>query len=185
MMFCRGPMPAFGGEESRSESSPGEFHPEALAEPDVSVSAHPAPIIRPRKRHKDPSTGLILPAGSSPVGLTNGQDRMTQPLRSTGITPLHHYYELLCPSAPHRYAHSCGTTHLNFSHNISTTGSHVPLKEPETVSRHLYTGHHPASQQAPAGFFPDHATKPGFDAISCCFRCFIGGSLTLVSLFLT
>jgi hypothetical protein len=29
------------------ESSPGEFHPEALEEPDVSVSAHPAPISQP------------------------------------------------------------------------------------------------------------------------------------------
>jgi hypothetical protein len=26
-------------------SSPGESHPQALAEPDVNLSAHPAPII--------------------------------------------------------------------------------------------------------------------------------------------
>ena len=32
------------------ESSPGESHPQALAQPDVNLSAHPAPIIqRPRK----------------------------------------------------------------------------------------------------------------------------------------
>ena len=31
------------------ESSPGGFHPEAHAEPDVSVSTHPAPIIQPEK----------------------------------------------------------------------------------------------------------------------------------------
>ncbi len=31
-------------------------------------------------------------------------------------------------------------------------------KEPETASRHLHTGHHPANQQAPAGLFP--ATQP-------------------------
>ncbi len=30
-------------------SSPGEFHPEALAEPYVNVSAHTAPIIQPGK----------------------------------------------------------------------------------------------------------------------------------------
>jgi len=29
-------------------SSPGEFHPEALSEPDVNLSAHPAPIIQPQ-----------------------------------------------------------------------------------------------------------------------------------------
>ena len=30
-------------------SSPGEFHPEALAEPYVNVSIHTAPIIQPGK----------------------------------------------------------------------------------------------------------------------------------------
>ena len=30
-------------------SSPGEFHPEALAEPYVNVSVHTAPIIQPEK----------------------------------------------------------------------------------------------------------------------------------------
>jgi len=51
---------------------------------------------------------------------------MTQPLRSTDITPLHHYYELLRPRAWHRYARSYGVNHLNFSLNIQATGSHVP-----------------------------------------------------------
>ena len=36
-------------------SSPGEFHPEALAEPDVNVSVHPAPIIQPGRVHQDSS----------------------------------------------------------------------------------------------------------------------------------
>ena len=30
------------------ESRPGEFHPEALAEPDRTLSRHPAPIMEPR-----------------------------------------------------------------------------------------------------------------------------------------
>jgi hypothetical protein len=29
-------------------SRPGESHPQALSEPDMNVSAHPAPIIQPR-----------------------------------------------------------------------------------------------------------------------------------------
>ncbi len=29
-------------------SSPGESHPQALSEPDVNLSAHPAPIIQPQ-----------------------------------------------------------------------------------------------------------------------------------------
>jgi hypothetical protein len=28
-------------------SSPGEFHPQALSEPDLRLSPHPAPIIQP------------------------------------------------------------------------------------------------------------------------------------------
>jgi hypothetical protein len=30
-------------------SSPGEFHPQALSEPDLRLSPHTAPIIQPRK----------------------------------------------------------------------------------------------------------------------------------------
>ena len=43
-------------------SSPGEFHPEALVEPDVNVSAHPAPIIQPKN-------GFVSLMGSSPCRL--------------------------------------------------------------------------------------------------------------------
>jgi len=32
---------------SHEPSSPGEFHPQALTDPDVTVSRHPAPIIQP------------------------------------------------------------------------------------------------------------------------------------------
>jgi len=44
-----------------SASSPGELHPEALPEPDVSLSTHPAPLPRPRSSR--------LPV-DKPVGLT-------------------------------------------------------------------------------------------------------------------
>jgi len=53
---------------------------------------------------------------------------MTQPLRSTCVTRLPRYYELLRPCVPRRYAPSCDMTHLTFSLVISTTGSHVPTK---------------------------------------------------------
>jgi len=48
-------------------SSPGEFHPEALAEPYVNVSIHTAPIIQPGKGPRDASArtardGSELPA---------------------------------------------------------------------------------------------------------------------------
>ena len=37
------------------ESSPGELHPEALAEPDVNLSAHPAPIKRTCQSYRYPN----------------------------------------------------------------------------------------------------------------------------------
>jgi len=37
-------------EKGAEVSSPGESHPEALAEPDLNLSAHPAPIIQPMAR---------------------------------------------------------------------------------------------------------------------------------------
>jgi hypothetical protein len=47
--------PPFSMPES---SSPGEFHPEALTEPDVSLSTHPALIDQPKM-------AALLPKGSS------------------------------------------------------------------------------------------------------------------------
>ena len=48
-------------------SSPGEFHPQALMEPDVTVSRHPARIT-PTAGFK--ANGLALPLGSSHRWLT-------------------------------------------------------------------------------------------------------------------
>ena len=36
----------FGISETEESSSPGEFHPQALTDPDVTVSRHPALIIQ-------------------------------------------------------------------------------------------------------------------------------------------
>ena len=52
------------GRGLRGVSSPGEFHPEALVEPDVNVSAHPALIIQPR------TNGFVLALSSSLFRLT-------------------------------------------------------------------------------------------------------------------
>ena len=34
-------------DKTQESSSPGESHPQALTDPDVSLSAHPAPIVQP------------------------------------------------------------------------------------------------------------------------------------------
>jgi hypothetical protein len=39
----------------QQESRPGESHPEPLAEPDVNLSAHPAPIKQTRRAYRYPS----------------------------------------------------------------------------------------------------------------------------------
>src|ERR1700730_994705 len=73
-------------------SRPGEFHPEPLTDPDVTLSRHPARAIA---RRLPPSAE---PSGSSrydPVGPSS--TAMTHPLRSTGITPLQHYKETGSP----------------------------------------------------------------------------------------
>src|SRR5659263_668568 len=44
---------------------------------------------------------------------------MTHPLRSTGITPLHHYYRAVRPSPAHRYFQPRGCSRLRFSLGIA------------------------------------------------------------------
>jgi len=65
---------------------------------------------------------------------------MIRPLRSTRITGLPHYYETVCPRAPHRYSTPCGFVRLGISlslpprqggGSIGATGSHVPCKSPD------------------------------------------------------
>jgi hypothetical protein len=42
-------------------SSPGEFHPQALSEPDLRLSPHPAPIIQPQEALFCPLVPPLLP----------------------------------------------------------------------------------------------------------------------------
>src|SRR5262252_8108366 len=53
---------------------------------------------------------------------------MTRPLRSTGITPLHHYYEAVRPSPAHRYFQPRGWSRLCFFPWHRRPGSPVPYK---------------------------------------------------------
>src|SRR6266852_9850985 len=88
-------------------SRPGEFHPEPLTDPDLNLSIHPARVIG---RRLPPSAE---PSGSSrfnPVGPCS--TAMTCPLRSTGITPLHHYYGAVRPYPVHRYFRPRGWSRL-------------------------------------------------------------------------
>src|SRR5712692_5836669 len=106
-------------------SRPGEFHPEPLTDPDVILSHHPARVIA---RRLPPSAE---PSGSSrydPVGPSS--TAMTHPLRSTGITPLQHYYGAVRPSPAHRYFRPRDWSRLCLFPWHRRPGSHVPYKLP-------------------------------------------------------
>src|SRR5713226_9642056 len=108
---------------TRMPSRPGEFHPEPLTDPDLTLSRHPARAIA---RRLPPSTE---PSGSSrydPVGPSS--TAMTHPLRSTGITPLQHYYGAVRPSPAHRYVRPRGWSRLCLFPWHRRPGSHVPYK---------------------------------------------------------
>ncbi len=79
----------------------------AAPDPDLTLSRHPARAIA---RRLPPSAE---PSGSSrydPVGPSS--TAMTHPLRSTGITPLQHYYEAVRPSPAHQYFRPRGWSRL-------------------------------------------------------------------------
>ena len=88
-------------------SRPGEFHPEPLTDPDLILSHHPARAIA---RRLPPSAEISGSSRFDPVGPSS--TAMTRPLRSTGITPLHHYYGAVRPSPAHRYFRPRGWSRL-------------------------------------------------------------------------
>ena len=91
----------------RDASRPGEFHPEALTEPCVTVSRHTARAIL--KRAAALRRNLRAPPVSS---WPCGPGGMACPLRSTDIAPCHHYYEVVRPSISHPYFRPRGSSHL-------------------------------------------------------------------------
>ena len=103
-----------------------------------------------------------------------GLSRRT-PLRSARITRPHRYYETVRPCAPHRYSaprrfrcSGCSLSPTAGQHPAGPyRGDRFPrsVPEPEPSSRHLYAGHHLASQQAPARLVPGQQRDPGFDDI--------------------
>jgi len=104
-------------------SRPGEFHPEPLTDPDLTLSRHPARAIA---RRLPPSAE---PSGSSrydPVDPSS--TAITHPLRSTGITPLQHYYGAVRPSPAHRYFQPRGWSRLCLFPWHRRPGSHVPYE---------------------------------------------------------
>src|ERR1019366_1258528 len=155
-------MPLANGHES---SSPGEFHPQALSEPDVKLSPHPALPIEP---HGIPNNLLrnvvrlrlshrLLP---SPVGRCPWPDCRTPSLR-----PRYQASSLLRVRPSLCLASVLGSSwvhHLEFSLHIEAAGSHVPHKS----LRRAHAAFMPVTTRAvsrhPSSFIPGPAQKPGF-----------------------
>ena len=110
-------------EVTRLPSRPREFHPEPLTEPDLILSHHPARAIA---RRLPASAELSGSSWFDPVGPCS--TAMTHPLRSTGITPLHHYCRAVRPSPAHRYFRPRGWSRLCFFPWHRRPGSHVPYR---------------------------------------------------------
>jgi hypothetical protein len=140
-------------------SRPAEFHHRPLAEPDVNLSAHPAPIKQTRRR----TACLSHASKSSCYQLPRSCDRLTRPLCSSPIKSLHRSYESVRPSAPHRYARLAVLAAWAFSLRIRATGSCSSTRQPASASRPLYAGRRPLSHQAPRGLVPGEPYAPGFD----------------------
>jgi len=104
-------------------SSPGEFHPQALTEPDVTVSRHPALII-PSQLSETCFTAWLLPS------------LVDQKVKPDDPTPsLHPHYRDFNATMSWSVPVPCigtltlmGSSHLSVSLNIRTTGSHVPQR---------------------------------------------------------
>ncbi len=143
-------------------SGAGELPPRALAEPYVRLSSHTAPIIR---SHEPLRT--TLPCSPAPSSrLTTEHGRMTRPLCSTGITPLHRYYESLRPRAAHWYSRPVGCIHPDFSLSIATTGSHVPHKSLNRTHAASTPEAARAVNGTPPELVPAQMKGAGFDLVS-------------------
>jgi hypothetical protein len=140
-------------------SRPAGFHHRPLAEPDMNLSAHPAPIKQTRQ-----SNGLsvarievlLFPVAS-----------VMRPLAPTpSLQPYYEPSSLLRVGPPQcsasvRSPHGFGR--LGLSLHIGTTGSCSSTRQPASASRPLHADRRPLSHQAPRGLIPGEPYAPGFD----------------------
>ena len=129
LFFCFSPQ--------LSVSSPGEFHPQALSEPDLRLSPHPAPIIQPLEALFCPLVLPLLPR------LTAVQNRIIQSLRSMPITGTSSLLRIVPPLYIASILSSLWVHHLEFSLNINVQ---VPKFHREACARFL-----PAIYRSPSG----------------------------------
>ena len=166
--------------DSRSCTDSGPDQPRTLRSTAHQPPPHPcwpSPFDTPprpppwRSETACPATSVRSPGSSRRCRLASKRTRATRPLRSARITGPHRYYETVRPCAPHRYSapHSfrclgCSLRPVGATAGQCRWGDRFPrsVPMPDLSSRHLYAGHHLASQQAPARLVPGQRLDPGF-----------------------
>ena len=146
--------------ETEGSSSPGDFHPQALTDPDVTVSRHPALIIR----LLSPATLPYHLAPPITVDQAIGPDDPTPSLHPHyGTSSLLRVGPPLCLAS---VLSPSWVLHLSFSLTIEATGSQVPCKS-------LDQGHATSTPEAAwaVSRFPPNSIlnpikKPSFDLAS-------------------
>jgi hypothetical protein len=103
-------------------SRPGEFHPEPLTDPDLTLSRHPA---RATARRLPPS---VENWSSSCCQLARSQWRRPTFFAPRALHPLRHYYRAVRPSPAHRYFRPRGWSRLRLFPSHRRPGSHVPYQ---------------------------------------------------------
>src|ERR1700693_3571015 len=119
MLTCTRLIPRFcpNAAESARGVSPRAAHRSGLDTLASSGSSHRTKAAASRRELEL----LLLPVGSLPTSVAC-------PLRSTGITPLQHYYGAVRPSPAHQYFRPRGWSRLCLFPWHRRPGSHVPYK---------------------------------------------------------
>jgi len=155
-------------------SRPGEFHPQPLTEPYVTVSRHTA-------LHTSSSPRLPIPQTPPVTSWSNESVKVCQPLRSVPVTgtstllradpPLCSASILSASRGPRLRVFSC---HQNDRFPRST-------QQPNIGSRRLYAGGRMPGNQVPDILIARSKMSPAFDLKWTNLRHLISGSLVFVS----
>jgi hypothetical protein len=173
----------FTGETHDESSSPGEFHPQALTEPDGKLAPHPALHTQPQANRPgsvilDQFLPLRVDLSRIPSGswLRSAGEflplRVAPPTKQGMWAPsLHaHYRHFLATTSPSAPVPRIGTLGLG-GHPLEPFPSHrgdrFPgyLLEPESESRHLNAGRHTGSKRISPMLIPEQRLHPGFDVV--------------------
>ena len=112
----------------RTPSWPGDFHPEPLTDPDLTLSRHPA---RATTGRLPPSVERWSSSRRQMASVGPLRLRWPTPFAPRALHPLHHYYEVVRPSPAHQYFQPRGWCRLCLFPWHRRPGSQVPYESPD------------------------------------------------------